>query len=163
MNDRDKIRAYVRARLNDALDALEEFERTGAKEAAGQSRCTCGNFASILSFIDKLPEKPASEGLEEAADNALRSNIIPDLPAQAFRLGYRLGWEQCRERIMKIDFAIDERGWSMTQCPHADFLLRVGSQTCQQCRYWFGQNQTEHYIHCLCPEGERIKNLITES
>lgn len=60
---------------------------------------------------------------------------------------------------MKIYLTTDEYGWSKTQCPHANFVLRVGSQVCQKCQHWFGRNQEESYIYCLCPDGETLKRL----
>ena len=96
MTDKDKIRAEV-----------EKWKLVAERGIEGEDdprRFLLGKvhaFDQILSFIDKLPEESASEDLEEAADNALRSNIIPDLPAPAFRLGYSLGWEQSRNQLMK--------------------------------------------------------------
>lgn len=60
---------------------------------------------------------------------------------------------------MRISYKTDKQGWSETQCPHANFILRVGSQLCQQCKYWFGQNSDECCVHCLCPDGEMLKIL----
>lgn len=60
---------------------------------------------------------------------------------------------------MKINFEVDIFGWSKTQCPNANFLLRVGSKVCQECRYNKKQNNIEHYVDCDCPYGEKFTTI----
>lgn len=59
MTDKEKIRAYIIARMDDEQEAVEEFDRLGAKESAGVQRSLLGNNAGIVSFIDSMQENPA--------------------------------------------------------------------------------------------------------
>lgn len=52
--------------------------------------------------------------------------------------------------------------WSTKQCPHADFLLQVGSEWCSKCKYnkltrkdIFGDG----YVDCTCPDDKKFENL----
>lgn len=53
----------------------------------------------------------------------------------------------------------EEDGWSKTNCPHADFLLGVGSIVCRKCKYHFMQSPVKRFVECLCPEGEMLIDL----
>ena len=50
---------------------------------------------------------------------------------------------------MKVEYKVNDQNWSLTQCPHKDFVLKIGSIECQKCIYWFGQNHRDHYVHCM--------------
>ena len=46
---------------DEAAEAVEEFDRLGAKESAGVQRSLLGNNAAIVSFIDSMQEEPTSK------------------------------------------------------------------------------------------------------
>ena len=95
---------------------------------------------------------------------------------------YDLGWITLREKlpfggaepwpctnyddfeiVNRLQYETDKYGWSKLQCPHADFLLRVGSQVCRKCQYHLKQNMRQGYVDCFCPEGEMLKTLPGET
>lgn len=62
---------------------------------------------------------------------------------------------------MIIEYDIKNQ-WSTKQCPHADFVLRVGSAVCRKCKY---NKRTRidifdnGYVDCACPDNKILKNL----
>ena len=70
MTDKEKIRAYIMARMDDQQAAVEEFDRLGAKEAAAIHRSLLGNNAAIISFIDSMKGDSVSETYEYRQQNA---------------------------------------------------------------------------------------------
>jgi hypothetical protein len=49
----------------------------------------------------------------------------------------------------------------LKQCPHADFVLRVGSIVCSGCKY---NKLTRYdfdscYVDCICPDDKILKNF----
>jgi hypothetical protein len=68
--------------------------------------------------------------------------------------------------MTEIAFTIDGRtGWSNTQCPYADFVLKVGSALCAKCKYYDHHNYTcitkeEAYaVFCNCPEDVKFSTF----
>ena len=70
--------------------------------------------------------------------------------------------------MVKIIFSVDEDcSWSNTQCPHADFLLRVGSVTCGKCKYLdcfapvkrCEDGTHEYALFCNCPDDVKFSTF----
>lgn len=65
----------------------------------------------------------------------------------------------------KIHFEINGEGdKSLTQCPYADFLLRVGSRECELCKFHFimFEHNGKPCVDCLNEEGEFLTMLPSE-
>ena len=61
--------------------------------------------------------------------------------------------------IIRIKYEMDSQDYSLAQCPHADFLLRVGSRVCRKCKYHKGHSIIEQYVDCACPMDEKLTTL----
>lgn len=93
MTDKEKINA-IRAEVQNYIDAAHK----------AHTNITEGNFAHLLSFIDSLQEEPASEELEEAAEEYSRHLVTGEIDGKVLeQMGFKAGakWqkEQDKETI----------------------------------------------------------------
>ena len=61
---------------------------------------------------------------------------------------------------MIIEYKIKNQA-SEKQCPHADFLLRVGSALCNICEYNKStiNNFFNSCVNCTCPDDKQLEDL----
>lgn len=61
---------------------------------------------------------------------------------------------------MIIEYKIKNRE-SIKQCPHANFVLRVGSVLCSRCEYnKLTSNDFDNgCVDCICPDDKKLEKL----
>ena len=68
--------------------------------------------------------------------------------------------------MTEIAFTIDGMtGWCNTQCPHADFDIKVGSVACGKCKYhdhhvytWITKDEIG-IVFCSCPDDVKFSTF----
>lgn len=58
-----------------------------------------------------------------------------------------------------IHYTFDKDGYCSTNCPHCDFLLRVGSKVCYQCTHFVSHDYKRRIVTCKCPENHKLTDF----
>ena len=185
MTDKEKIRAYIIARMDDEQEAVEEFDRLGAKESAGVQRSLLGNNAGIVSFIDSMQENPAwseedLDSITAAINNLeyLKNNYVYHQmglePAITFlkSLKYRVlpqpqqEWsEEDEKEVAVLEAYIRSNDWSARHVERAlgivdELVNKVKSLRPQS--HWKPSDEQMAQLQKYCPDNRPLTSLYEQ-